>query len=305
MQKSYGEERLEVDGFSSGTVRVLGIYSDSALYPRLVIRLGWSLREIPPSDGPFRTEGLRDYQIVNVTGELRLGYGGGSAPLVGRLWPTQGTIEIRSSQYHSEDQIQLACDLDLNRLEKIEEHRNGQPARFSLILWPVITRTGQRVRTQMHSLAFEIPRDEWLEFLSKVRYGEYELLEIKRLTHELDVFADVKEQLQVARERINRGEYNSAVSAVRTALERAIQQARPGNPPLKELLSAKTDATRGAAYAGIVTQVKELGNRAVHKPDASVNFSRAEALFILRTAESAIALLGQLLPPPEGEQAPS
>lgn len=298
MQQSYGEQSLQVEDFRSGTIRVLGIHAEAALFPRLGIRLGWTLREIPPTQGPsqFQTAGLSDYQVVSVAGELRLGEGGA---FIGLLWPTQGNIEIRSSPYHSENQLTLACDLDLARLEYIEEHRKGQPAKFSVILWPTVIRSGQRIRSQIDPLAFQIPRDTWVEFLADVRFGEYEVLELRRPTRDLEGFAEVREQLQLARVRIQRGEYNSAVAAVRTALERVIQDARGGGPPLKDLLATTTDSARGEIYAGIVTKLKELCNRAVHKPEATVNYTRSEASFILRAAESIIVLIGQLLPEAE------
>jgi hypothetical protein len=294
MQQSYGEQSVQIEDFRSGTVRVLGIHAEAAIYPRLGIQLGWTLREIPPTAGPsqFQTAGLKDYQLVSVAGELRVGEGG----VVGLLWPAHGNIEIRSSPYHNEDHLTLACDLDLARLERIEEQRKGQQAKFSAVLWSTVIRSGQRVRSRMEPLEFQIPRDNWVEFLAGVRFGEYDVLELRRPTGDLDGFAEVREQLELARVRIQRGDYNAAVGAARTALERVIQDARGGGPPLKELLAAATDESRGENYAAIITKLKELCNRAVHTPDATVSYSRSESLFIVRGVESVVVLLGLLLP---------
>jgi hypothetical protein len=78
-----------------------------------------------------------------------------------------------------------------------------------------------------------------------------------------------------------------------------IQPLVTGDPPsLKAALVAASDEARGTAYNTIIKNVKDLCSRAVHKPEASSNYQRPEALFILRTAESSIALLGNLLSPP-------
>lgn len=149
----------------------------------------------------------------------------------------------------------------------------------------------------MRQLHFELPRDTWTEFLSAVQFGEYDVIEVRRPVEDLETFAEIRTQLDLARTRIARGEYNAAVSATRTALERVIQEVRDGGPSLKELFAARTDIERGEIYGGIITHLKSVCNRAVHKPEASLEFSRAEAVFVVRTAESGIALLGQLLRP--------
>jgi hypothetical protein len=183
-------------------------------------------------------------------------------------------------------------------LEQIEERRNGQRPQFSINLWPTFDRDGQRLQAQWIRLDFQIPRDDWLEFLGAVGFGDYDVLEFKRLTASVEAFQDVRDQLAVARTRIDLGEYNAAMGAVRTALERAIQQSRDSELPLKDLLSARTDDVRGTAYAAIIKQIKDICSRAVHKPDASVSFARAEALYVARAAEASIALLGALIAPP-------
>jgi Arc/MetJ-type ribon-helix-helix transcriptional regulator len=292
MQRSYGEEEFQIGNFRCGTIRVLGIHSLPALYPRLGITLGWSLREIPASEGHYGSAGLRDYRITSCDGELRLGRGNA---VVGPVQPTPSNVQLRSSQYHSEQHVTLACDLDLHRLERIERERVGGPAPFSLLLWSTAVRSGEVVDARIDALRFEIPREEWLDFLSSVGYGEYDVVEIKRFTDELEHFAEVRDQLHAARAKVNRGDYNAAMAALRTALERAIQQSKDNEQELKEVLSARTDKTRGEAYTGIISRAKTLCNLAVHKPEATISYSREEVLFALRTVEAVVALLGDLL----------
>jgi hypothetical protein len=296
--QSFGEQRVSVDDFSSGTVRVLGIYADSALYPRLALRLGWVLRDVLPTDeGSYQRAGLADYRMVSLAGELRVGEGG-MGPIVGQLWPAQRIVDVRSSPGHGEDQMIMACDLDLVRLERIEELRKGQPAEFSINLWPTIIRAGARTRAFIEPLNFRLPRDIWLEFLAAVNYGEYDIVEVRRPIRELDTWAEVLQQMQLARAKITNGEYNAGVAAVRVALEDVIKAFRGDGPPLKEMLAVSTDVKRGAAYASIITDIKDICSRTIHKPDAAINYTRAEALFVVRTAESCIALLAALVPIP-------
>lgn len=296
--QSFGEQQVEVEDYSRcGTVRVLGIYSDSALYPRLGIRLGVTIRDIPPSGDnmpALRQGGLASYEVAIREGELRLDHGG---PLVGLLAPTQRDTEFRSSQYHSESHTALAVDLDLARIEAIEKHRAGRPATLSLILWPTaVTREGKRLRASMGPLAFEIPHDKWMQFLSDVKYGEYEIIEMKRPAIDGEAFAEVRAQLELARQRILNGQYNPALAALRTGWDRFYVETRAdGRPSIEQMLVAATDDVRGAAYVTIMKKAKEVCHRVVHTPEASVPITRAEALFVLRTAENCIALVGDLI----------
>jgi hypothetical protein len=294
MRQSYGEADLKVGTFRCGTVRVLGIYSLPALYPRLGITLGWSLREIPASEGPYGSAGLRDYQITSCDGELRIA---GGSTVVGPVRPVPSNVQLRSSQYHSEQQITLACNLDLHRLERVESERVGEAAQFSLLLWLTAMRSGESVDTHLDVLRFQIPREAWLEFLTSVRFGEYDVIEIKRFTDELEHFTEVRDQLYAARVKVSRGEYSAAMTSLRIALERAIQQSKGNEKELREVLSARTDKDRGEAYTGIISRAKTLCNLVVHKGEIDTACSREEALFVLRTTEAAVALLGDLLAP--------
>jgi hypothetical protein len=190
----------------------------------------------------------------------------------------------------------LACDLDLARVEQYERVRKGEAADLSLILWPAVVHNGEQLTARIRLLPFRIPRDTWIEFLSSIKFGQYDVLEIRRPTADLEVFAEIREQLQNARRRAERGDYNGCVAASRTALERVIQEVRGSAPSLKEVLVARTDATRGEAYNSIVSKAKDLCSRAVHKMEDSFSYPRDEALFILRVIESSIVLLGQLAP---------
>lgn len=294
--QSFGEQHLDVEDYSRcGTVRVLGIYSDSALYPRLGIRFGVTVRDILPSDNSpaLRKGGLASYEVTIREGELRLDNGG---LLVGLLSPTQRDTEFRSSQYHSESNMALAVDLDLARIEAIEKNRAGRPASFLLNLWPTaVTREGKRLRTAMGPLPFEIPHDKWMQFLSDVKYGDYEIIEMKRPAIDGQAFAEVRAQLNLARQRIINGQYNSALAALRTGWDRFYEETRAdGRPSVEQMLVAATDEDRGAAYVAIMKQAKAVCHKAVHKPEASIPITRAEALFVLRTAENCMALVGEL-----------
>jgi hypothetical protein len=293
VQQSYGEEDLDVGSFKAGTVRVLGIHALPALYPRLGIQLGWVLREIPASEGQFRSGGLKDYKVMGCAGDLRVGR---DTTVVGPLHPAEGQVDMRSSPYHSESHLMLACELNLRQIEQYEQLRTGGAAEFSLALWPVVVQSGEQVTARVRPFSFRIPQDMWIAFLSSIKYGEYDILEVRRPTADIGAFSEIRDQLHSARLRAERGDYSGCVSASRTALERAIQESKGSAPSLREVLVARTDASRGDAYNSIVSKAKELCNRAVHKPESSFSYSRHEALFIVRVVESSIALLGQLGP---------
>lgn len=288
---SFGERELMVNARICGSLRVLNLSALPALYPRLGLMIGCTLIEI---DEPTHMGGpLKDLELVGLSGELRLQEHG---PALGFLqWV--GNNRCQSSPYASEDQLQLACDLDPWRLEQIEKARNGAAPVFWLQLWPLILMAGRRVHATVHPIRAEIPRDRWLDFLEGAGYGSFEVLEIRIPSERKEAFQRAVGHLRDARRQLNEGHFDDAVLRCRKAIEALLGDA--GLPSkaeeLAQALSERVSSKRADAYGTILSKVKHVASLGQHDLGESTPFTRAEARFVLRTTEDLCALLGDLL----------
>lgn len=289
---SYGESTILVSSSTTGSIRVLGIYPDPAVFPRLGITLGVTLHERP---GDERAAELTRtaYEMRDATGELRLSEHGG---VLGSVFWAGPRRHIRSSVYGSENQLRFVCDLDFYRLEQIERRRAGGVATFWLQLWPSLLNGARYLDAEVGPIHFRVPRDEWLSFYSAVGGGHFDIIEIQYSTAEAEQFKRALARIQEARVKIGEGDYDGAVGICRNAIEalrRELVSAEEPDP-LKALLLARTDEPRTTEYLGIVSRLKQLSGFVHHEFGRHVTFSRAEAQFILRTTEALLAFVGRL-----------
>lgn len=289
---SFGEQTLIVNARICGTLRVLGLSPLPALYPRLGLLVGCTLTEVDESvhglGGP-----LKDLELLSLSGELRVHEHG---PAIGILQWVGQNHRCRSAPFASEDQLQLACDLDPWRLERIEKSRNGAAPFFWLQLWPVIIMAGQRVHATAQPIRMEVPRDRWLEFLDGAGYGSFDVLEVRIPSERKEAFTRLLGHLRDARRQLNEGHFDAAVGSCRKAVEAMIGEAQLPNraDDLAQALGGRLPARRAEAYAAILSKLKHLAALGQHDLGAPEPFTRAEALFILRAIEDLCALLGEL-----------
>jgi len=286
---SFGESDILVSSFTVGKVRVQNIFHDPAIYPRLGLYIGWTLLERPDSlaapDVP-----LTDYELRELIGELSLKE---REDVIGPvLWTGQRT-GIRSTHDGWERQLKMTCDLDPWRIEKIERIRDGKEPKLWLNLWPTLVARGVGLDTRMLSpIPISVPRDTWIDFLTKARGCFYDILEFKYAGEEAIRFRKAFEHLKSARRSVDRGEYNLAVSMCRKAIETVYHEIP--NDALKEQLVAKTDKKRAGEYMSFIARIKQLAGCAVHDFKPASEYSRIEALFVIQSTESIIALLNGL-----------
>ncbi len=162
---SYGEAEITVSARLVGKMRLLSIYPASAVYPRLGMGLGCTLHDNPTAEF---AEGrpIEAFELRELAGELRLTEKGDTiGPIV---WAGPRRY-VRSSSYGSENQLDLMCDLDALRLERIEEHRDGGEPVLWLVLWPTLADQHGFLDADLHPIQVRIPRDRWLEFIAAVR----------------------------------------------------------------------------------------------------------------------------------------
>jgi len=290
---SFGECELLVINRIVGRIRVLDLYHASALFPRIVIRLGVTLHDNPKNEfGPGRP--IQAFELRDVRGELRLEE---NARVVGSLHWAGPPRFVRSSSYGAENQVELACDLDALRLERIEEHRGGSEAMFWLALWPILMDEQGFLDCSVQPLRAAIPRDKWVAVLGSLTDARVTLLEVTRPHLQAPEFDAAIGHLREARTRVDHGDFDESVACCRRAIESITKALNIGHEAgdLEKTLGAVSDEERGKAYAGIVSRLKGLANYAIHRAEAPGHYSRVEAQFVVGSTEHSLALLAGML----------
>ena len=290
---SFGETEIYVDSSTIGKARVLGLFPDSTLFPRLGLTIGVTLHDRPPGSLNPSAMSLVGYEMRNACGELRLAEHSESLGTMSWAGPRR---HVRSSAYSSETQIRFTCDLDHWRLDQIERRRDGNPPQFWIQLWPTLVHEGKFLDAEVRPFRIVPSREQWLEFYAKAGGAAFEILELRYGPREAEQFQRAVGRLREARAAILEGEYDQAVSLCRNAFE-ALRRELPNAPTeaLELLFKSSTDDRRMKEYLGIVSRVKQLSGFVHHEFGEPVTYSRAEALAIVRITEAMVSLVGSLI----------
>lgn len=295
---SVGESDLLIDSWVVGKFRVESIHAVPAIFPRLGLSLRCQLLDAKPDEYSARTP-LVGFELRDLTGDLRFEQASEAIGVV--RWMGQRGY-VRSSAHLNEHHLQLICDLDAWRIEAIEERRKGAAPTFSLELWPVIVCKERQLVAQVQSIRLNIPREQWLKFLGAAGHQRFEILEVP-IPKEADLLSRAIEHTKAARQRVDVGDYEEAIARCRKALDVMYQrfprrEGKDGDEDgLRIALASATDDRRAKEFVGIIGRIKQLGAFAHHDlGEAGVEYSRAESLFIIRTTESILALVGSLAP---------
>ncbi len=291
---SFGENELSVSSWIVGRIRVQDAVAVAGLFPRLMFRLGIVLQENPKNVfEPNRP--MQRFEVRDVHGEVRLEE---HTNVVGDLKWIGPRHPIRSStSVIFDSQVEMVCDLDWIRLERLEQNRAGRELNLWLTLWPAMFDAHGVLNCDIRPIRTAIPRDKWIGLLNSLANTRVALLEIAYPVLESPEFDAAIGHIKDARDQVNHGAYDEAVTACRRAIE-SLSAAINVNHQAAELekaFAARTDDARGKVYAGIVSRLKELGNHAVHRREASGRYTRAEAQFVIGTAEHTLALMATLL----------
>lgn len=290
---SFGETSIGVSHRVVGLVRILNVYHAAALYPRLTFQVGVSLhdnaKELFAPERPIEKFEMRDLH-----GEIRLEEVSRAIGSLSWIGPRRF---VRSAPYPSENQIEVACELDWLRLERLEEYRAGGEATLWFALWPSLVDGKGHLDCEVPPFRAAIPRDHWLRLIGGLTDTRRSLLEIVQPATDSPEFAAAIGHLQEAVSRINRGDYDEAVAGCRRAIESMCSALNVPSKPsaLETALGSVCDAKRAKAYGGIVGRLKELGNFTIHRSEAPGRYTRAEALFVVGATQSAAGLLSALL----------
>jgi len=236
---------------------------------------------------------VESFELRELAGELRLDESGEpvcEARSLGQRRP----VRFPADSY--EAQIELACDFDFPRLERLEQRRDGAAPRLWLALWPTVMADNTVLNAQVLPIPLLIPRDIWLEFLRRSGFAEYELLEIRYPAGSSEHLARAVGYLRDARSRIDAGDYASAAAACRKVIEAALEDSRSDGTgkDWNQILSRLTDDKRGTEYSGIAGRLKQLSGFAHHDYGSDVSFTRSDALFLVRCTHAFLVLVAHL-----------
>ena len=276
-----------------GQARVLAVWHAPALFPRITFRLGVTLHE-RPADHFTTGRPIQNYEMRDLAGELRLEE---ISHVVGSLQWAGPRRNVRSAPYASENQIDLVCDLDWSRLERIEERRAGGEAKFFVVLWPSLADGTGSLDCDAPAFRADIPRDQWLALLGQLGHVRRTVVEVAHVDVPAPEFDKALGHLNEASARVSRGDYDEAVASCRRAVESLCAALDVPNKAgaLEAALEAATDERRAKAYAGIVSKLKELGNVTIHRAEAPPRFTRGEALFVVGSTQQVAGLLASVL----------
>lgn len=291
-QASYGESAIQIESTHVGAVRVQDIFAGSRVAPRLCFRLGVRLHTSPEfrdADEVFRPP----YRIVDWRGELTLSESADALATVSFIGDVR---PVRFPEDAHEAQIRLACDLDARRLEAIERRRAGAAPVLYLELWPQIVSDAPFTYTRIAPIRMSPSRDRWLQFLDACNGTHHEILEVPIAPGDREHIARSTDHLRGARKKLLDGYNTDAVAACRKAVEAASKDLDPADPKAfwTEQFSRFSGESKGRALGQLAASLKTLLHKASHDSDSRVEFTRAEALFAVRTSESFVALVAEL-----------
>lgn len=290
MGQRLGSGQGHIDHFIVSDFSVLGVYAAPALLPRLGFRMACRLNEINANE--FR---LDSYQLIDLNGELHLG---GSGAVVGPVhWTKRGHQQLRSLPSSSDQQFDLACDLDPLRLERLEAERNGDLLSLSLQLWPRIFDGDRFYALRVDPIRFSMPRDQWLEFLDRSQATRHEVIEVRWPQQDIFDFKQALAVLRGARSLVRQGDFKGAVQECRHAIEaffKDLPDKEKGKNHLQAYLQGRFPAHRVELYRKVFAALKDVTNIAHHKTQQDQH-SREEAMFLIRSLEIYFSLIGSVL----------
>lgn len=289
MTTNYGQQRITIDSQQVGSVRVTGVTYAPALAPRFRFHSNWTLTHYRP--GPRPGDERIEFRVTGIEGELRTAE---REPAVGLLFQLGERQGLRSRDYADEQDCELIIDLDWFRFERLEALRQGGPLQLWIKLWPTVRCPDQLLTMRVEPFAIRIPREDWLEVITAITGDRTDLLEVRYHLSYAARFRPSLEELVVARRAVDRGETTSAVITARKAITLMEAALTPGDKvTLEAVLADRVDAAHAKIYSNIAARIKQMGNIQVHEANAH-EYSRAEALFAVRTSELLLELIASL-----------
>lgn len=235
----FGQGTLGLRSYHVGTVWVSGMTADVALQPRIRFSAGCQLQEVRAHGIP--QDGQRAIRIATLGGQLR--WQSATGPVIGDLSFPKGLEHLRSTSDSSEHQFTIYCDVPLQVLSRLEVKRAGASPIFWMDLAGSWALDGGIEPIYQNPWQFAVPAETWLSFLSDSGYGDFDLVEVRRVLKAGGNYQDAVDYLIAARDLVSR-DSPAAIGKCRLvieALEAALKDS--GHGTIADHLGASTDET--------------------------------------------------------------
>lgn len=194
-----------------------------------------------------------------------------------------GEIENRPivtwHKYSNDEQIGFLFYLSTSQVAAIEEARNSSDLKIGVWLSGEISQN-ERSSTFIDRGIFTIPKQEWLEVLSRMNYKQTLLFELPLPSD--DIFdSDLKTLLERAQNHILNGHYQESVGLCRQAIEvieKVNEDKSLGSNAVKKYKDQRADMSGTERMLFLREALKNIAHLGSHHAD---DFSRQQAQAIL------------------------
>lgn len=280
-----------INGNVLAEVRIDSIDGQQALgFSRLTVAVALELRPRPQG---------QNARITDLAGGLMAQGRGGGFQYVGRLRPMNAPILIEMSQYAQSWGESLEVELDRQRLEAIEQLRQGGELTFTVNLRARVVVQPDTVHVVQEQQSYRVNQGTWAETLGHLGYAQTMLLEVPVPdAQRAPEMAEAVGHLAAAQQAMARGAHREAVGLCRDVLE-SISLAlgdRDDQDTTFQTFFANTRSMDKATRLRLVRRaLKVLSHPARHVDQVTVQieWDRADAGAMISMLAALMAVLGR------------
>jgi len=230
---------------------------------------------------PPRDEG-DEATLLDLTGQVMVRGRGGGPHYLGRVvsWRDPVLVDVRG--YRGSTTSELALDLDLARVEALEELRLGEGLDFRVTLWArVQSKSGYSNLSE--ELSFSVNQGTWVELLGQMGYGRIMLLEVPVPDEDgSPELVAATTHLANAQKEMELGHYREAVGTCRDVLEAlsvALNDRDDQDEEFRSLFEKTRDKDKAARLRVLRRAFKVLCHPARHADEVSarIDWDRLDA----------------------------
>ena len=295
MRGRLGQTDLFVHNRIAGSMWVHEIKADAAFQPRMIIKAGCQLMDVP-SQSDSQPE-IKAYRFATLGGQVRWITEDG--PVIGELSFPRNLAHCKSYLYPLEQWFEMSCDIPYHGLSRLETSR----AEGSAVIWMDLYGSWAMGKTiepimLLRPWRIEVPAEMWTQFLDESGYFDFNVITIHHAMQNGGHLTPAVAYLREARELVS-SDPKAAVATCRHALEAAELALDIRDKPTQwtSKLETYTDANRAPGYDKIIRGIKDVASTTHHQSGEEKDVSGAEGKAIVLMCEALIEMLGA----PRGE----
>lgn len=246
---------------------------------------------------PPRDEG-DEATLLDLAGQVMVRGRGGGPHYLGRVESSREPVLVDIRGFRGSSTVELALDLDLARVEALEDLRVGEGLDFSMTLWArVQSKAG--LSSLSEELSFSVNQGTWVELLGQIGYGRIILLEVPVPDeHDFPELVAATSHLATAQKEMDLGHYREAVGACRDVLEAlsgALNDRDDQDEEFRSLFEKSRDKDKAARVRVVRRALKVLCHPARHADEVSarIDWDRLDASAVIAMTGAVIRWSGQ------------